>query len=51
MFDPIRAARVDLRRKKLREDARSVSRNLRTWEDEVDDTDDDFDPPQDSKEE
>lgn len=35
MFDPQRASRVDRQRKRLREDTKAVKRNLRTWEDEV----------------
>lgn len=51
MFDPVRAARVDLKNKRLREDAKSVQRNLRTWEDEIDDLENDIDLTQDSQEE
>lgn len=35
MFDPQRASRIDRQRKRMKEDTRSVQRNLRTWEDEV----------------
>lgn len=35
MFDPKRASRVDLKRKKFREDDKSIKRNLRTLKDEL----------------
>lgn len=42
MFDPQRACRVDRQRKRLSEDTKSVKRNLRTWKDEVEKDDEDY---------
>lgn len=43
MFDPQRASRIDRQRKRLREEAKATKRNLRTWEDEIEELEDEED--------
>ena len=35
-FDPTRAARIDLKKRRQREDAKVAKRNVRSWKEELD---------------